>query len=259
MDCNFTNALVKFSSLWISFSSSFPSAGGSSFAFAKFRIDQRWRHLNLILDRLDQDISLLKNIKKTSDIELSSSAPSLDIETFYIVARSLLDDMAVLTPHFYFSKGRQLPNRSLSDQKKWLIKNPNFDCELSDYMERDMNWFDKCKNTRDDLIHYQAQIIPINSQLSNDGEIEIRFDLVKGLKTSNLGQPKLKTHVTGILKNIIKYIDFYSTHFKSKLSSTGVGYRDNFGLNPKGCSARLGGLKEMVRLNIWFMELLALI
>ena len=230
--------LVKFESLLIGFSSSCPQATDQKFVRAQFSINSRWRHLELVLLRIQNNMEQLRKARQggvdPAALELLQAAPSLDIETFYVVVRSLMEDVAALTPCFY-PKGKMKPKRiSFNKQLKWYRSHPNFDPPMTYYVENNLGWFDQLKDVRDDLLHRQCDVLPINSATDKVQEnIPIQFDIVNesGLK---IGQPELETEVRTVLQNLLEFLSFYSSHFKNRLPNDWPGYKDLGGHSPKG-------------------------
>lgn len=230
--------LVKFGSLLMEFSYSCHQATDLQFTRAHFSINSRWRHLDLVLRRIHDDIELLKNARLgTLDPGTSDSlqaAPSLDIETFYVVVRSFMDDIAALTPCFY-PKGKMRPKRkSFSDQLKWYIKHPDFDPPMTRYMEKNLGWFDKLKDVRDDLLHRQCDVLPINSgPESAQGNIPIHFAIVNEFDL-NIEYPELETELRTILRNLLEFLAFYASHFRNRIPNDWPCYKNLTGHSPKG-------------------------
>lgn len=254
MEPKFTIAKLKFSALINSFFLSFRGSPiHPTFSSAFLRINTRWKHIDLILRRIDEDIILLQSLNKNvltgNDtrklIDNAISAPSLDIETFFAVVRSLLDDIAVLTPFFYGKESKQIPRRSLSKQRGWFIKNTKLDPKFSKYMEENLNWFVKLKDKRDSLIHHQAEILPINSSSENPNEEAIHFYIMKNFSTQT-EKTNLKLHISEVLINLVEFLDFYSSHFRNNLPLTFPQYNDSFGENPKGGVIGLENIKKWV-------------
>lgn len=244
----FAQTLVKFQSLLIGFSSSCPQAADQKFVRAYFSINSRWRHLELVLRRIHDNMEQLRKARKGDvdhhEIELLLAAPSLDIETFYVVLRSLIEDVAVLTPCFY-PKAKKRPKRiSFNKQVKWFRKHPDFDPPMTQYMKTNLVWFDELKDVRDDLLHCQCDVLAINSGIEKtQGDIPIKFDIVgeSGLK---IGQPELESEVRSIMRSLIEFLSFYSSHFKNRLPNDWPNYKDLGGHSPKGSVQGLEFLKR---------------
>ena len=240
--------LVKFGSLLIGFSSSCPQATDQKFVRASFSISTRWRHLDLVLRRINDNVEQLRKARRGDvdprETELLLAAPSLDTETFYVVVRSLLEDVAALTPCFY-PKAKMKPKRiSFNEQVKWYRSHPDFDPPMTQYVESNLGWFDGLKDVRDHLLHRQCDVLPINSGTeSMQGDIPIQFAIVgeSGLK---IGQPEMESEVRSILRSLIEFLSFYSSHFKNRLPKDWPGYKDIGGHSPKGGVQGLEFLKR---------------
>jgi len=246
-DSTLVQTLVKFGSLLIGFNSSCPQATDQKFVRAWFSISTRWRHLDLVLRRINDNVEQLRKARRgdvdPSEIELLLAAPSLDIETFYLVVRSLLEDVAVLTPYFYPEAMR--PTRSsFNKQVEWYRSHPDFDPPMTQYIESNLGWFNGLKDVRDHLLHRQCDVLPINSgTVSMQGDIPIQFDIVGELGLE-IGQPEMESEVRSILRSLIEFLSFYSSHFKNRLPKDWPGYKDIGGHSPKGGVQGLEFLKR---------------
>lgn len=212
--------LVRFQSLLIGFSSKCPQATDVEFTRAWFRIDMRWRHLNLVLQRIDDDIELLKKARRGSlehsQHEMLVAAPSLDVEVLYTVLRSLLDDVAALTPCFY-SRQKSMPARhSLNKQLTWYRNNPQFDPAMTDYAQNNVAWFIDLRDTRDDLVHRHCDVLTSNSgEETAEGDIPVEYAIVK---LPGLSAPRgIEAGVRSMLQSVLAFPDFYSSHFVGRL------------------------------------------
>ena len=240
--------MLQFGSLIFDFKNSCPQTVDQEFKWTFFnRIQTRWKHLDLILYRIEIDIDQLTRAREevSDDISIDEvdflvSAPSLDIETFFVVVRSFLDDVAILTPYFY-PKGTKKPKRySFSDQLKWYTSHPDFDPPMTDYIINNTGWFNEMKEVRDRLLHKQSDVLPINAWKGKD--IPIGFVIIDKGDWSAF-QP-LKTIIYTILQNFMRLLNFYSSHFKDRLPNDWPGYKSLFGNPPKGTVGGLSFLKR---------------
>jgi hypothetical protein len=181
-------------------------------------------------------------------LELLLAAPSLDIETFYVVVRSLMEDVAVLTPCFYPKASKKPKRISFNEQIKWYQKHTNFDPSMTEYLTNNLGWFTELKNVRDELLHFQAMVLPNNTGPEDEhGKLRVRFDIIRDFD-SKLGMPDLMTKLRTTLQNLLGFLDFYSAHFKNRIPNDWPRYKDLGGANPKG------GVQGLELLKRWSEE-----
>jgi hypothetical protein len=244
--------LVKFSDLTISFESSCQTGIDKNFQMALSSINQRWRHLELVSQRISQDAGLLVKAREgkldPETIEFLLAAPALDIETFYVVVRSLMEDVAVLTPYFYPKASKRPKSFSFNQQIEWYKNHPDFDPLMTEYLKNNLGWFGELKSVRDDLLHSQAMVLPDNTGSEDKhGKLRIRFDIIKDFD-SKLGMLDLMTKLRTTLRNLLGFLDFYSGHFKNRIPNDWPCYKDLGGANPKG------GVQGLELLKRWSEE-----
>jgi hypothetical protein len=246
--CTLVQTMVKFESLLIGFSTSCPQATDQKFLRGLFSINTRWRHLDLVLRRINDNVKQLgkarQGVVDPREIGMLLAAPSLDIETFYVVLRSLLEDVAALTPCFY-PKAKMRPKRiSFNEQVKWYRSHSEFDPPMTQYLESNLGWFDELKEVRDNLLHRQCDILVINSgKESMQGDIPIQFGILSE-SGFTIGQPEMETQARSILRSLIEFLSFYSSHFKNRLPNDWPAYKDLGGHSPKGGVQGLEFLKR---------------
>ena len=231
--------LVKFTALIIGFESACPAATKEIFHRTSSRLNTRWQQLELTAQRISGDTELLikarREVLDPKLLDLMRAAPGIDIETFYVIVRSMMDDLAALTPYFY-PEGPKPNRNSFNKQLNWYIKkNPDFDPPMTEYLSTYLGWFTELKDVRDDLLHRQADVLPINtSQKDEQGEFRVQFDIITkdfGLK---LGAPALIMKLRATLRNLLEFFDFYSGHFKNRIPKDWPSYKDLGGAFPKG-------------------------
>lgn len=231
--------LVKFTALIIGFESECPAATKEKFHRASSRLNARWQQLELTAQRISGDTELLikarREVLDPKLLDLMRAAPGIDIETFYVIVRSMMDDIAALTPYFYPKGPKEPASYSFKDQIKWYKKNIDFDPPMTEYLSTYLEWFTELKDVRDDLLHRQADVLPINtSQKDEQGEFSVQFDIITkdfGLK---LGAPDLIMKLRATLRNLLEFLDFYSGHFKNRIPKDWPSYKDLGGASPKG-------------------------
>jgi hypothetical protein len=244
--------LVKFSALNIGFASSCPTATDKKFHTALSSINLRWQHLELVSQRISEDAELLAKTRKgnlnSKSSELLLAAPTLDIETFYVVVRSLMEDVAVLTPYFYPKASKKPKSFSFNQQIEWYKNHPDFDPLMTEYLKNNLGWFGELKSVRDDLLHSQAMVLPDNTGPEDEhGKLRVRFDIIKDFD-SKLGMLDLMTKLRTTLRNLLGFLDFYSGHFKNRIPNDWPCYKDLGGANPKG------GVQGLELLKRWSEE-----
>lgn len=241
--------LVKFTALIIGFESACPAATKEIFHRAPSRLNTRWQQLELTAQRISGDTELLikarREILDPKLLDLMLAAPGLDIETFYVIVQSMMDDIAALTPCFY-PEGPKPNRHSFNKQLSWYItKNTDFDPPMTEYLSTYLGWFTELKDVRDDLLHRQSDVLPINtSQKDEQGEFRVQFDIITkdfGLK---LGAPDLIMKLRATLRNLLEFLDFYSGHFKNRIPKDWPSYKDLGGASPKGSVHGLELLKR---------------
>lgn len=177
----------------------------------------RWLQLELIAQRINEEIVQLTQVNK-DDINAEPFASlttliALDIEIFYILIRSVMDDIAALTPCFYPKKLK--PNRySFNKQRNWYtnLKNTDYDPPMIEYLTNNLGWFDESKDIRDDLLHRHAFLFPFPT---NNNQ-QVQFGTLRGTEQ----EPKIADLIPKLratLRNILAFLDFYSEHFNNRI------------------------------------------
>jgi len=244
-----TQTLLKLETLTISFGTSCSQATDEKFGYARLRINTRWKHLDLVLRRVGEHIELIRKARQglagqlTPELSvLLTAAPSLDIETFYIVVRSLMDDVAILTPYFY-PKGKMRPRRySFNDQLKWYKSHPDFDPPMTQYLKTQLGWFDELKESRDDLIHRQCDVLPITVLWGE--AVPEGFAIIHKHEDEKIDYQPLEKKFHIILKSLLAFLNFYASHFKERIPNDWPNYKDIGGREPKGSVDGLEFLKR---------------
>jgi hypothetical protein len=240
---NMVQTLLKLELLLIGFSSCL-QAKERKFMWAKGRINTRLKQLDLILRRIEPEMDYLERARQEvldfAKLKIFFVALPLDIETFYVAVRSIMDDVAILTPFFY-PKGKMRPkSHSFSDQFKWYKSHPDFDPSMTNYLETQLGWFDELKEYRDGLLHRQCDILPI-SVLSGK-------NVPQGFAIIDKDKPNpyhpLKEKLSTTLQNLLAFLNFYSSHFKDRLPNDWPCYKDIGGREPAGSVDGLEFLKR---------------
>lgn len=241
--------LVRLSALTIGFESSCPMATDQKFQMALFSINYRWPQLELVAQRTSDDAEQLIKAREgdiePESFELLAAETALDIETFYVVMHSLMEDIAALTPYFYPKGPKKPASHSFDDQIEWYKKHTDFDPPMTEYLTNNLGWFDELKDVRDELLHRQAQVLPINTTLNEkQGEFQVQFDILKKGFDPMLGMPHLMSKLQATLRNLLEFLGFYSGHFKDRIPKDWPSYKDIGGASPKGA---VHGLKLLKR------------
>lgn len=187
-------------------------------------IQSRWGHLNAIINRIDDDIELLKNLRNSNmdkllDYDLIISYCSLDIETFFIVMRSFLENIANLNKIFYPEFQKILGYKiGFYDQINEFKINPEQDAKLAQYFIDHETYFKNFSILRNDLAHGREQIITINS------EEKISYTTLKNINSWN--SFPVKEMLADCLVDFLKFIDFYANHQRKTLSKRLKCYED---------------------------------
>ncbi len=146
----------------------------------------------------------------------------VDLETFFIYLRMLMNDIAGITPYFFDKKIGSIPYDSFHGQKEWFIKKGSkLDQNFLKYLQKETEWFDKIKWERDNVIHYQANNIIFFNK--NDKKTELLYQDIwdDGFK---INQPKLKPLMNTVkvyVKNFYSFCKFYDSHFLEKMKVYG--------------------------------------
>ena len=180
----------------------------------------------------------LKNIKSLSQKELQeessilgyatikqSSLLELDIETFYIYARIMLDRLPYLLRPFLRGtvSNQDVTIRNFREFLDWFKKNPDDVLDVSFYEKilTFRRWFYKeIRDPRNEFIVHPEWAI-ITSAISHDGRVEkIRYKSQKTgekrtwLQTESINLPDINY----LMKKIIEFLNFINIFFSEILS-----------------------------------------
>lgn len=181
--------------------------------------------LDIILERI-QDSYRSANLNQ---LRLPSiHRVSLDIFTFYVVFRALLDDIANLTRYFYPKIIYQLPQSFEGLKTHKLLKDS--DPDFVDFVNDKIPKTSDLVGIRDDMLHHRAGILPLPRER---GRMTILVDLSK---QSEVHQKLRKLHesreifveykmdfdkILEELRNELKSLQhFYLEHFPIKLQES---------------------------------------
>lgn len=131
-------------------------------AFAAFH--RHFYNLCLILERIKEENDKLiverKENKDPREVPDYYYFLLLDLETFFIYLRVIMDDIAGITPYFFGKHRGKIASGSFNDLKQWFVKQGGrLDSEFSRYLKEETAWFDEMKKEREAIIHYKANNI----------------------------------------------------------------------------------------------------
>ncbi len=171
---------------------------------------------------------------------------TLDIETFYVTVRSLMEDIAAMTTCFY-PRGPGKPKRhSFKDQIKWYENHPDFDSPMTDYMKNKLGWFSELRDVRNDLLHKHAFLWPVLFQ-DEQGKSQLRFNIVRA-EDQKIRIYDLMLILQETLRNLIEFLNFYTEHFTKRLPHYWPSYEEWKNVSTEASDQ---GFEE---LNRWLQE-----
>ncbi len=176
---------------------------------ATVALERRIKNLHLIMHRIRLDCGIKILAGDTGQINFLYLP--IDFETYFVWLRVIMDQIAYLTPLFY-ETGKEIPRDSFTVQLKWFTKtNPKFDKKYAEYLEKNMSWFSKMKEVRDDSIHrhYWAY-----AEVETVGKVKIKR--MRGNRPLEEVESLAKT-IGEYYIHLSDFSKFYEEHFKEKL------------------------------------------
>jgi len=153
---------------------------------------------------------------------------SLDIFTFYVVLRALIDDIANLTRYFYPKITYQLP-QSFEDLKTHKLLKDS-DPDLVDFVNSKIPKTTEFIGIRDDMLHHHAGILPLPRKgdrmtilvdLSKQSEVHQKLRRLHESKEIfveyKMDFDKMLEELTNELKSLQR---FYLEHFPLKVQES---------------------------------------
>ena len=198
------------------------------FINARDRLIYNLTYLDIILRRIRKEVRLITE----TELERGYNELRLDIESYFVFHRSIMDIFATLVPYFYSKHSKEIKSDSFEAKRNWYIKtNPQFDPEYTRYL-KSMRWFVLLKESRDNMIHRRA--FPLIYE--EDGIIT--FNLVKGLKhiTETI---EVEYFFDLQIRNLFEFLEFYTDHFTKVVQDNFSNYQyTNF-------PSKISGLREL--------------
>lgn len=194
------------------------------FEGAFFSFIWRWLQLEEISQRIKEETEKLTKITNDELGDKCFFLLTLDIETFYVTVRSLMEDIAAMTPCFY-PRGPEKPKRrSFKGQIKWYENHPDFDSTMTDYLKNKLGWFNELRDVRDDLLHNQAFLWPFPLK-DEQGKFQLHFYIVSA-EDKKIITYELMIILQKTLLNLIEFMNFYTEHFTKRLPNDWQYYEE---------------------------------